>query len=274
MKTEELLQQLGNKDIAIFGTGFVAEMFYTALERKGLASRMRFAVVTSAPEKIRFHGKPVLSIKEAKFSEDMLLCVAVHESAMHGLKGILQEVSITCVWIYPNLFDLLYGQPLQSAQSLLLRKLLSRQNRDEYWLAVRYAAIRDYLKKADAYPITSEMYRSALSLHCGYETAVLRNRQMEILAKSMAEEGFRQDSPVSVDKAGRIIDGLHRIACAAYLQIESVPVVIYPASPVYDRLLTDRNRLPEHVLKAAGFSDEAMTLLRQAQNELLCGAEA
>ena len=96
---------------------------------------------------------------------------------------------------------------------------------------------------------------------------------MEILAKSMAEEGFRQDSPVSVDKAGRIIDGLHRIACAAYLQIESVPVVVYPASPVYDRLLTDRNRLPEYVLKMAGFSDEAMTLLRQAQNELLCGTE-
>ena len=109
MKTEELLQQLGKKDIAIFGTGFVAEMFYTALERRGLASRMQFAVVTSATERLRFHGKPVLSMKEAKFSEDMLLCVAVHESAMHGLKGILQEVSITCIWIYPNLFDLLYG---------------------------------------------------------------------------------------------------------------------------------------------------------------------
>ncbi len=269
MKTEELLRQLETKDIAVFGTGFVAEMFYMALDRRGLASRLQFAVVTTAKDDLQFHGKPVFSLNEVEFSEDMLLCVVVHESAMPELKTILGKVSIPSVWIYPNLFDLLYGLPVRTTDSLPVRELLSRQDGDEYWLAVRYAAIRDYLRNESAYPETCELYRKALSLHCGYETAVHRNEQLEVLAASMAREGFRRDCPVRIDEAGRIIDGLHRIACAAYLQIESVPAVVYPASLVFDKVLGERNRLPEHFLRAANFSDEAMAFLRKAQDELM-----
>ena len=87
MKTEELVRLLETKELVLFGVGFVAEMFYAALERRGLSSRLRFAVVTYAQAGLQFHGRPVLSLKEAAFSEDVLLCAAVHESAMRELSS-------------------------------------------------------------------------------------------------------------------------------------------------------------------------------------------
>ena len=38
MTTEELIRQLKIKDLAIFGIGFVAEMFFQALDLHGLTS--------------------------------------------------------------------------------------------------------------------------------------------------------------------------------------------------------------------------------------------
>ena len=268
MTTEELIRQLKTKDLAVFGTGFVAEMFYQALDLHGLTSGIHFFAISNAQEGQQFHGKPVYSLEEAPFSENTLLCLAVHGSAAKDLQKQMENCPGKRVWVYPNLYGLLYGDPIQTDKTLALAKLLSQQNQEEYWLAVRYAAIRDYLRRTDAYPQTRELYLRALSLHCGTETAVRRCGQMEELALSMKEEGFRRECHVLIDEAGRIIDGLHRVACAAYLQLESVPVVIYRSSPVYDRLLTERNRLPEYVLQDAGFSAEDMSFIRKARDEL------
>ena len=69
VKTEELVQLLETGQAAVFGTGFVAEMFYLALERNGLWDRIRFCVTTSAPEGETFHGRPVVSLGTARFSD-------------------------------------------------------------------------------------------------------------------------------------------------------------------------------------------------------------
>ena len=268
MTTEELIRQLKIKDLAIFGIGFVAEMFFQALDLHGLTSGIQFFAVSNAREGQQFHGKPVYSLEAAPFSETTLLCLAVHESTAKDLQKQMENYPSKSVWVYPNLYDLLYGNPIQTDKTQALSELLSQQNQEEYWLVVRYAAIRDYLRRADAYSHTRKLYLRALSLHCGNETAVQRCGQMEELALSMEEEGFRRECPVLIDETGRIIDGLHRVACAVYLQIESVPAVVYRSSPVYDRLLTERNRLPECVLRDAGFTAEDMFFIRKAHDEL------
>ena len=91
---------------------------------------------------------------------------------------------------------------------------------------------------------------------------------MEMLAESIAEKGFREDRPVLTDERGRIIDGLHRIACAAYLHIRRIPAIVYPESPLYERLLGERNRLPENMLSEAGLSTAEILYLKDARNEL------
>ena len=268
MTTEELLRQLKTKKIVIFGAGFVAEMFYQGLELHHAEDRVAFCVVTRAETGQQFHGRPVCSLNEARVTKDMLLCAAVHESAAESLEESLRPYRAQTVWIYPNLFELLYGKPVRSGSKMPLSELLAQQDRDECWIAVRYAAVRDYLAGRREYPKTRALYLKALSLHCGEKTAAERTAKMERLASSMAENGFREDCPVRIDEKGRVIDGLHRIACAAYLNQETVPVEIYPVSDVYDRVLGEKNRLPEKFLSGSGFSGEEMRLIREAWDEL------
>ena len=59
MKTKDLLRQLKTKDIAVFGTGFVAEMFYEALQIHDLTSKIRCFVVSQASQNQRLHDRPV-----------------------------------------------------------------------------------------------------------------------------------------------------------------------------------------------------------------------
>ena len=268
METGELLKLLETKDLAVFGTGFVAEMFLEALRIRGLESRVRFFTVTDAFPGQSFRGRPVRSLADADLREDVLLCVAVHASAAGDVREALRGYAGPCVWIYPNLFELLYGTPVSGRCSLPLEELLAKQDPGEHWLSVRYAAIRDYLDRPERYPETRKLYIRAMSVHCEPTTAARRLMQMEELAVSMKEKGFDTGSPVCVDESGRIIDGLHRVCCAAYLRMKSIPATVYPASPVFDRVLSSRNRLPESVLLSAGFSAEEICFLREALREM------
>ena len=267
IETDELIQKLQTRDAVVFGTGFVAEMFYQALVRHGLADRIRTYTVTEARAGQRFHGIPVLSFRETAFPGDTLLCVAAHESALPGIEKALGSAPAEVVDIYPNLFEMLYGTPIVGT-SLPLAALLQAQDPDEYWLALRFAAIRDYLTQADRYIQTKDLYLRALSLHCRAETAARRCAQMEALADSMARGGFRESCPLRIDESFRIIDGLHRAACAAFLKIARIPVLIYPLSSNYDILLGEKNRLAGQTLLDAGFCADEIDFLRAAQKEL------
>ena len=50
MRTEDLLRELGQSEIVIFGTGFVAERFYLALEKHRVWGRVLFCMVTKRAE--------------------------------------------------------------------------------------------------------------------------------------------------------------------------------------------------------------------------------
>ena len=190
MTTEELLRQLKSKEIVIFGAGFVAEMFYRALELHGAEGSLCFCAVTRAGSGQRFHGRPVLSLSEADIREDMLVCLAVHESAEDSLRETLRPYEAQTVRIYPHLFELLYGAPVRYEAALPLAALLARQDREEYWLVVRYAAVRDYLAGGRDYPRSRELYLRSLELHCGENSVVLPKLEYKLMELLMLNQGI------------------------------------------------------------------------------------
>ena len=92
METEILIQQLKTKDFAVFGTGFVAEMFYEALKETGLSSGLRCCIVSKAREGETFHGRPVYSAGSFRLPDDMMLCIAVHESAYGEISNEIKSI--------------------------------------------------------------------------------------------------------------------------------------------------------------------------------------
>ncbi len=260
---------MATKDLVIFGTGFVAEMFWNGLELHGLTNRVRFCVITCAVPGQKFHGLPVYSVHEAVLPENSLLCISVHESVLNEIREQNPEIVERGIWINTFLIDLLYGEPLRT-EKLSVPKIVRHQDHTAYWITVRYAAVREYLRHSANFELAKDLYIRALSQHCSRKTAVRREKQLEMLADSMSAVGFAPEyPPIRVDNDLRIIDGLHRTACALYLDIPVIPAAVYARSDVYDRLLIGNNRLPEKVLLRAGFTEAEMDYLRGVRMEII-----
>ena len=214
MDQEMLLSRLQKEHAVIFGTGFVARMFWHALLQHRLEGRIT-AFLESDPRPGRtYQGLPVISAFSDAADHNSLVCLAVHESIAGEMKEKLQDAGFSCVvWIAPLLCDLLYGPPL-AAGLVDVNEILDSQDPDENWIALRYGAMRDYYRQTADYAFAGEVYCRAIALHCGYETAKKRALAMERLADSVKQNGFDPEHPVCIDENKCIIDGLHRFAAA------------------------------------------------------------
>lgn len=273
MTTEELLEQIRTKTIVVFGTGFVAERFWQALQRHHLNERISaFLVSKRKEEKQFFHGCPVLEPAEIKKEKELLVCLAVHETVLPEVRNTISpELAERSVWIYPNLWELLFGAPVERNSLIPREILLAKQNPDYNWISVRYMAIRDYLEGSTQFPHSADLYCHAISLHCGMTTAKRRLKALEQLAESIRDRGFDREMPILIDTSGRILDGLHRFASACYFGMVEIPCTVLPESEDYDRMLNEKNRIPDRVLREAGFSEDDLAMLRQAKQEILNG---
>ena len=268
MNSEELIETLRSRDFWVFGTGYVAETFWYALERHALIDRVRGFLVSRGVNGVSFHGLPVLSLSPGVPGSGETVCLAVHDSAAGEILPLLSGRTEGLYRIYPLLTELCYGAPRRETESRSPKELLNCQGPEDLWLAVRYAVIRDYLSGGETLPLAAALYVRSMALHCGMATAERRLRFLYALADSMSAKGWREGTPVFIDERGRIIDGLHRTACGIYLGLEGIACRVYPASEIYDRLLGERNRLPQSFLLAQGFSAEELTFLRRTQTEM------
>ena len=271
--TDSLLHALADAEIVVFGTGYVADSFWYGLERHGLAPQVACFVVTDAAGQAPFfHGRPVMSLRDFDFRPGTVLCLAVHRALAEELADtVAAGTQGRVIWIYPYLHGMIYGDPTASAVPVSRAELLRKQDPASCWISVRYLAARDYLRCADSYAQSCEIYLRAMSAHCRSETAEKRLRRLEELADSMAARGFDRNCPILIDTKYRVIDGLHRLSVASVLKIDTLFCDIVPASEAYDALVQERNKLPEHVLLRAGFTEEQMELLRCAKRELAAG---
>ncbi|MBQ3400808.1 MAG: glycosyltransferase [Lachnospiraceae bacterium] len=250
--------------IVIFGAGFVARMFLRALELHGLDGRIDHFEVSAAAPGQTFGGYEVRSFRPAEENvsaetesaeKPVLLCLAVHSSALPELEAAGVTSDPRAVFIYPFLYDLLYGPPLRTRVRIPLRDILAAVPADCFWIEAREAGL------TGSEP-GERIYRKALGAHCSPGTVEKRLAAARDLLRQIRENGFDPDRPVLLDEDLRIIDGLHRIAAARMTGEEALICDVYARSPLCDELLTDRNRLPETVLRSAGLTDGEVGYLK------------
>ena len=79
MKISELIDLINNNDIAIYGTGFVAQNFYAALQMRNLEKRVKYFIVTDVEKAYGMVQKvPVRAVKDMVNEKEILVCIAVH----------------------------------------------------------------------------------------------------------------------------------------------------------------------------------------------------
>ena len=302
MTCDELITAIRERGCWVFGAGFVATMLREGLVRAGVLDRV-MGYLASAPEPgQRFDGFEVKTAVDPAVDRDALVCIAVHESNLEGARCALRDTGFgNTVWVYPHIYELVYGKPLYRQVELPLRMILGRQDPTWHWLAVRALAVEGLLGERRREPASHPsallggaahaasspsgevathvlggesslgVYLMAQSLHCSEATARKRLGKLGELVASLQEHGFDAGRPVLVDTQLRIIDGLHRIAAAWVLGIERIPCDIVRASDAFDRLLTNANKMTEDELLKTGLNEGQLAAVKAATARMCAG---
>lgn len=272
---EGLLDVICKKGCYVFGTGFVASLFAEALRERDLLGCVKGYVVSRGNGRGCHEGAPVLAASDEAVDRSAPVCVAVHESNAADVLDLLDQLGYEqVIWVYPYLYDLLYGTPLYTGVRIEVGHILAAQDPAHHWLAVR-ALAAEALRDNDAARREEALdaYVKAQALHCGRATA---QKRLELLGDLLAalEGGFDDAKPILIDTDFRIIDGLHRVAAAWLLGVERIACDIVAPSPAFDKLLTDRNKLTDAALVEAGLTDAQLARVHAMNSRMGVGSAA
>ena len=259
MTYQELQTILNNERFYIFGTGFVSEMFWNGLNLRGKENNVLGFLVSDPKRGELFHERPVLGMDDAE--KDVPVVAAVHEAVYRELEFGDRNV----IWIYPFLYDFLYGPPTEE-KIMKLDEIRAGQPRDQYWIAARYAAIEGTVNN-DRY--LTGLYLRSMALHSSADTAERRLRSFTEVIENVREYGFDPLRTISITDRFEMIDGLHRVALAAYFGVGKMNCRIYRHSDIYDKVIGPENTLPERILRENSFSEGDIAVLRAFKE--ICG---
>jgi hypothetical protein len=271
MSTPKLLAAIREHGALVYGTGYVAKLFRRGLHEQGLDACVRAHVVSgTVADDATCEGKPVRCARDYAFDGE-LVCVAVHESNRADVEALLLELGVTTsVWVYYNLFDLMYGEPIERGRRVPVTTILRAQDPGCHWLDVRALAIKGLL--ADE-PLGESAYLKAQAMHSSPHTARKRHELLSSLVASVTRDGFDPTRPVLLTEDLMIVDGLHRISLAWCLGEPELDCNIVATTPRYEELLNREVRLPEAMLRKVGLTPEERAALDAVHREMEIGAD-
>ncbi len=267
MNTSELIDIIKSNDIAIYGAGYAAQNFYTALQIRNLERQVKYFIVTD-PEKSykEIQGIPVRAVKDVENEKNIYFCIAVHEAIKNEIEEYLSKSNIEkYVWVHPHIMEIAFGHPLEHHKSIEVRKIIQQHCYDNYAFAIRYLAIENYYKKNI---IGYDVYLKALRLQCEAQTARKRLNNFIRLIDDWDKNGYRQDRDILIDENNQLVDGTHRLSLACYHEMKDIYCDIYPCSVHYSKMVKENHFLSMYALKKSGFSLCELEVLEKMQKKI------
>ncbi len=263
MLTRELLQVLRNRRYVIYGAGYVADNLCKALSRMELLGNLEAFVTSSGSPEIKY-GKPIKTPDEIELNNYYVL-IAVHETIKDEIeRNLLNRGLKDYCWIYPNIYELMLGEPLEEQVEVSIRYILEA-NIDNLMIPIRYAAIEEYFGKRDD---GFQMYIDSMGLHCEESTARKRLESFKGLIKDVESEGLLKDKPISILENNTLIDGAHRLAIAIYKGYQTITANIYQTGVDLDDIHGARGSAKESKLSQV-LDENTMQKLLAIRNDLL-----
>ena len=264
----ELLETIANNDIAVYGTGYVAERFYMALQKRNLQHKIKCFVVTNSDESnTRFMEKPVEQLDNIK-EKDIYICIAVHEAIKFAIEKNLQKYNKNkYVWIAPYIDELLFGKPIAYHKNVKTADILRNQNVDNFLFAVRYLVIESFYNGSY---VGDDIYIKMVQYMFGSkETAKNRLIHFKKLIKNCDEFGYQEDKEIKIDEKGQFIDGKHRFTLACYHKMESIYCTIFPYTIEHSKYMKYKDIFGSKDMKEIGYTQYEIDMILRAQQKLL-----
>ena len=267
MDARNLLFLLGTKKIVIYGTGYVAQKFFSILKKNSLVGNIIcFAVSKGEKEGESIDGIAVKNIRDIE--SDNMVCIAVHEALKDEMVDTLCDIGINnYIWIYPYLYQLLLGEPIEKGVRIKLEDIVQTCLND-YRIAVRYAAIDNYYGK-NIYGF--DLYRRAQALYSSMKTAEERLERFCKLISDWQKYGYDEDSWICINEGYEIIDGAHRVTLAKYHGMQEIICNVFEGKASAYEVHGERVVLTNKILLQNGFSIEEIDKLNEINNVIRFG---
>ncbi len=254
------------KELVIYGAGHVGKKFYRTLQRHGLEKQVLcFAVTGQVEKEALIEGLPVKCVYDVSIRSDTLVCLAVHESLLEEVEKVVRSITEQYIWIYPYLYELMFGEPEQKEKEIEISKIL-KTCRDDARLAIRLAAVEQYYGKNS---FGNDYYKRAQMMHCAEHTAGQRLQQFERLMEDWEKYGYRKEYPLSLNRGYEVIDGNHRLALAVYHDKKRIFCNIYPTEIPLTGIHGQEPVMPAEVLMRHGFTRDEIEKLDEVQRRYM-----
>ncbi len=259
-----------NNKLIIYGTGYVAHMFYKALKVHNLQANVLCCVTTYPPEKNEvFEGIPVYGIQDINTNTNVLICIAVHESIRTEIENVLKKITDRYIWIYPCLYELLLGKPAQRNTIIRVERLLEGYKED-LRLAIRLAAIEQHDGKNDC---GQQYYINAQMIHCEKNTADKRWKRFMALVDEWKRSGYNKQFSITVNTSYEVIDGDHRVSMAVYTGQQAIYGNIYKSELSPQEIHENGAMMSEYILMQNGFTRRDIEILKGIQRRYMSAYE-
>lgn len=253
---DRLIELLKERKAFIYGTGYIASLFFEALKKNRLENNIAGFVVSEFAKNSdrNFEGYEINQINEIDFADDMIVCIAVHDCLVGEIESLLKRNGVSnFVWIYPYLFDLYYGNPIQRGEWIDMRKLIPKDE-ERYALAVRWAAVADYYGKC---PNGFAWYKRAMTYLHNAQAAEARVKTFTQLIQNWQTSGYDGKHEIAINENYEIIDGEHRMAVALYHGEKRIKCRIYSGKNVN----SEKSFMKKKMLIECGFDEGEIKLL-------------
>lgn len=262
---DDIVGFLKDKQIIIYGAGYVASKFYDLLVLNGLGDNVScFAVTKNITEECYKQGHMIKSIYDVVINEKSIICLAVHEALKVEMESVLLDKGIkNHIWVYPYFNQLLHCEPLQLNVGISVDKII--QANEDYRFAIRYLAIENYYNKNDN---GFDIYAKSMTLCSGYDTAMKRLKGFCALIKSWEKNGYLADNACWIDSDYQAFDGTHRITLAKYFNKETIICNIYNAQSGLLEQFSGKGLLLKKDVESLGLTQNELSAIEIAYHNL------
>ncbi len=260
----ELLNEMFNNKVMIYGAGYTARRIYKTVCEHGLKKNVVCYITSKESKEKDIDGLEVIPVDRIKNEPGTMICIAVHEAVRDEIIGLLQARGFTeYVWVYPFLYGLILGEPIQKNVRIPLCDIW-KAARNTYSVAFRYLAAEQYYGlRNDGY----EIYMRGLSIFNSEEISKKRLEKCIELLKSWDENGYDESQVVSLMEDKYPIDGTHRIAIAMIKKMDYIVCDVYPSSKDIEEVHGNAS-FPKERASEMGLDEDTIRILEETNRRI------
>lgn len=221
LKIESIIEK---ENFVIYGTGSVAKRFSKIIKEKGYWDNVsNYAVSSLQQVEAYYDGKDIKEINEV--SNDSIVMIAVHNIFIDEIIEKLKNLGFSrYFWVYPYLFDLSFGLPIERNVEIDVRSLV-KGLKDVYLNQILYLAIESALFNNT---IGRDLYIKYMCIFCSEKAASKRWLDFVKRIHKYESGDAKQNYNIKLsNKLDIVIDGSHRLMLAYYFNVEKILADIY-----------------------------------------------